>query len=485
MKKNNLIVFGLILGLNLFAQDKKPNVLFIAIDDLRPELACYGKSQIISPNIDKLAEEGVVFTRAYCQVPLCGPSRLSIMTGMHPDRLGNYGMSANKIIEWREHRPNITSLPQQFRKNGYYAIGFGKIYDNRLGLDMGYSWDEFTQGWKGDYHSPRAKEILAKAKADKNAGIEPKIIRPAVDCYDTPDETYTDGSNAQLAINFIDNYKSEKPFFLAVGFAKPHLPFVAPKKYWDMYERKNIKLPEIRNALNRFTEYTLSPYKEIESYIDKSIIDDEKILELRHGYFACVSYIDAQLGKIIKALDEKGELDNTIIVLWGDHGFKLGDYGEWAKATNLEVDARVPLIVRLPNKKGAGLKSSSLIELTDVLPTLCDAANIAIPAGAEGKSMLPLMENPNTKIRDFALTQYSRNKDVMGYSLRTDKWRYTEWINPKTGKKHEEELYEIKDESLMEEKNVEKEYPGEVKNFSKVLHDYIKSSVKWEGKTIP
>ncbi len=485
MIKIILFFFGLILGINLYAQDKKPNLLFIAVDDLRPELACYGKSQIISPNIDRLAEEGVVFTRAYCQIPLCGPSRLSIMTGMHPDRLGNYGMSANKIIEWREHRPGITSLPEQFRKNGYYAIGFGKIYDNRLGLDIGYSWDKFTQGWKGEYISPRAQELLAKAKADKKAGIEPMIIRPAVDYYDTPDETYTDGSNAQLAINFIDNYKSDKPFFLAVGFAKPHLPFVAPKKYWDMYDRKNIKLPEISTALKGFTEYTLSPYKEIESYINKSIIEEEKILELRHGYYASISYIDAQLGKIIKALEMKGEMDNTIIVLWGDHGFKLGDYGEWAKATNLEVDARVPLIVRLPGKKGAGLKSSALVELTDVLPTLCDAANITIPDGAEGRSILPLMEDPNAKIRDFALTQYSRNKAIMGYSMRTDKWRYTEWINPMTGKKIEEELYKINDDTLMEEKNVEKEYASEVKKLSKILHDYIKNSVKWQGKTIP
>src|SRR6056297_744563 len=163
MKRLVFVVIVFFFGVSLFAQNNRPNVLFIAIDDMRPELNCYGKSQIISPTIDQIASDGIVFTRAYCQVALCGPSRLSIMTGMHPDRLKNYGMSSSNKIEWREHRPGITSLPQQFRNNGYYAIGFGKIYDNRLGLDIGYSWDSFVQGWKGAYISPRAKQILAQA----------------------------------------------------------------------------------------------------------------------------------------------------------------------------------------------------------------------------------------------------------------------------------------------------------------------------------
>ena len=476
-------IIVLLICLNSFSQLKQPNVLFIAIDDMRPELNSYGKSQIISPNIDKLANEGIVFTRAYCQVALCGPSRLSLMTGMHPDGIKNYGMSKSNKIEWRDFRPGVTSIPEQFRKNGYFAIGFGKIYDNRLGVDENFSWDEFNEGWKGKYISPRAKKILAEAKAARNAGKKPEITRPAVDYYDTADESYTDGNIAKLAVDFVNGYDSEKPFFLAVGFNKPHLPFVAPKKYWDLYEREKIKLPEYLKPPKEKTPYTLSPYKEIEDYISKTIIDEAKIKELRHGYYACVSYVDAQIGKIINALIEKGELENTIIVLWGDHGFKLGDYGEWAKATNLEVDARVPLIFRLPAKENAGTKVATPVELTDIMPTLCDVANIKTPSNAEGESLLPLFFNPEADFRPFALTQYARKE--MAYSIRTKEWRYTEYVNKKSYETIEQELYRIDDQTLMEDENVEGKYPNVVKEMSKILHDYIKTAPKWDGPQIP
>ena len=485
---NKKLLFGVLAlfsATTLFSQKKKPHVLFIAIDDMRPELNCYGETQIKSPNIDRIAEEGITYTRAYCQIALCGPSRLSIMTGMHPDRIGNYGMSSSNKIEWRDHRPGITSLPQQFRNYGYYAIGWGKIYDNRLGLDIGYSWDQFTQGWKGQYVSPRAQRILEIADSIKALGEEPDVIRPAVDFYDTPDETYTDGSNAELAIDFINNYEGDAPLFLAVGFNKPHLPFVAPKKYWDLYERDSIKLPEFGVPPEGITEYTLSPYKEIESYISKSIIDEDKIKELRHGYYACVSYVDAQIGKILNALEAKGELDNTIILLWGDHGFKLGDFGEWAKATNLEADARVPLILRMPSKVASNTSNDNPVELVDVLPTLCDAANLPIPLEAEGKSLLSMICMPDDEFRKFALTQYRRKATNMGYSIRTDEWRYTEWINPYTGETNDEELYRIQDDILMEEKNVEDVYPDIIRRMSEMLHHYLDNAKRWEGETIP
>ena len=476
-------IIVLLIFLNSFSQSKQPNILFIAIDDMRPELNSYGISQIISPNIDKLANEGIVFTRAYCQVAVCGPSRLSLMTGMHPDGIKNYGMSKSNKIEWRDFRPGVTSIPEQFRNNGYFAIGFGKIYDNRLGIDKNFSWDEFNEGWKGKYISPRAKKILAEAKAARNAGKKPEITRPAVDYYDTADESYTDGNIAKLAVDFVNEYDSEKPFFLAVGFNKPHLPFVAPKKYWDLYEREKIKLPEYLKPPKGKTTYTLSPYKEIEDYISKTIIDEAKIKELRHGYYACVSYVDAQIGKIINALIEKGELENTIIVLWGDHGFKLGDFGEWAKATNLEVDARVPLIFRLPAKENAGTKVATPVELTDIMPTLCDVANIKTPSNAEGESLLPLFFNPEADFRPFALTQYSRKE--MAYSIRTKEWRYTEYVNKKSYETIEQELYRIDDQTLMEDENVEGKYPNVVKEMSKILHDYIKTAPKWDGPQIP
>ncbi|MCK4921753.1 MAG: sulfatase [Bacteroidales bacterium] len=483
MKKFLLKAIAVSFTSSLFAQNDKPNVLFIAIDDMRPELNCYGESQIISPNMDRLANEGITFTRAYCQQALCGPSRLSLMTGMHPDGIGNYGMNSSNKIEWRDYRPGVTSLPEQFRNNGYYAEGFGKIYDNRLGIDEGYSWDKFTQGWKGAYSSPRAQEILATADSLIAIGEEPDIIRPAVDFWDTTDETYTDGSNTKLAVEFLQNYIKDEPFFLAVGFSKPHLPFVAPKKYWDLYDRNSIKLPQYANVAPGFTEYTLSPYKEIESYISRSIIDEDKTKELRHGYYACISYVDAQIGKILQALEDKGELQNTIIVLWGDHGFKLGDFGEWAKATNLEIDTRVPFIIRFPKKSMAGTKIATPIELTDIMPTLCDFANIETPSNAEGKSLLPLLCDQNAELRPFALTQYPRNG--MAYSIRTQKWRYTEYVDKNTFETREQELYLIRDEILMEEENVEDLYPEEVARLSKMLHDYLETAPRWDGPAIP
>ena len=232
-----------------------------------------------------------------------------------------------------------------------------------------------------------------------------------------------------------------------------------------------------------YRPYSFSSYKEIEDYISKTIIDEAKIKELRHGYYACVSYVDAQIGKIINALIEKGELENTIIVLWGDHGFKLGDYGEWAKATNLEVDARVPLIFRLPAKENAGTKVATPVELTDIMPTLCDVANIKTPSNAEGESLLPLFFNPEADFRPFALTQYARKE--MAYSIRTKEWRYTEYVNKKSYETIEQELYRIDDQTLMEDENVEGKYPNVVKEMSKILHDYIKTAPKWDGPQIP
>ena len=256
--------FGIVPS--LASGTEKPNILFIAIDDLRPELACYGATPVKSPNIDKLASEGIVFKHAYCQQALCGPSRVSLMTGVHPDRLGIYGMSNENPIEWRETRKGITSLPEQLRKNGYTTVGFGKIYDNRLGIDRGYSWDEFTEGWKNQFASPENREIVKNIWLAQQKGSPISQRKPAWECYDAPDDVYTDGSNTQLAISFLMKYNDSKPFFLAVGFDKPHLPFVAPQKYWDLYSSDEIQMPEVRETPEGMTGYTLSPYKEIFDY---------------------------------------------------------------------------------------------------------------------------------------------------------------------------------------------------------------------------
>jgi len=460
---------------------KKPNVLFIAIDDLRPELGCYENSKVISPNIDRLAAEGVLFERAYCQLAVCGPSRLSIMTGRHLESLGVFGMSGSNIIDWRETRKGVTTLPEQFRKNGYYSLGIGKLFDYRLGRDEGYSWDMLTGNRTPHFANPENARKEKQRGIDRRSGKKNPQRRPAVESYDTADETYTDGNCTKLAIEFLNTRDESVPFFLAVGYVKPHLPFVAPKKYWDLYDRSEIDLPKDNHMPPSTASYAFSSYKEIFDYEVDAPITEDVVRELRHGYYACVSYVDAQVGKLVAALEEKGELENTIIVVWGDHGFKLGDYGEWAKHTNLELDTRVPLIFRLPNGKGAGKRSASMVELVDVLPTICEAAGVAIPDSAEGKSLLPLFEDPKINVRDFALSQYSRGRNVMGYSIRFPSWRYTEWIDRSNGAILERELYRLSGDDFLEIENLAEEFPEQADVFSKQLRERLDSAEKWEG----
>lgn len=468
------MIFRCLLFLSLFpfcsfSQENKPNVLFIAVDDLRPELGCYGHNEVKSPTIDAIANAGVVFTKAYCQNALCGPSRASLMSGCYPDKIKVYGMSEYNKTQWDNSRPSFITLSEQFRNYGYYAEGFGKIYDNRLGLDVGSSWNAFTQGWKNKYISPRAQSILKTADSLTALGKEPDIIRPAVDFYDTPDETYTDGNNAKLAVEFIQNYNSSEPYFLALGFSKPHLPFVAPKKYWDMYNRDSISLPEFTSdPVNSNPDYTFTPYAEIESYINKSIITEDKIKELRHGYFACISYIDAQLAKVLQALEDKGELNNTIIVFWGDHGFKLGDYNRWAKMTNLDVDARAPLIIKLPEGQNTPVVCNSPVDFVDILPTVCEAAGLPVPASSQGTSLMPILKDKAEAVREYAFFQSS----ATDYTIRTDRWHYTEYRKKNTTTVEYRELYDLGDGTIQRE-NVIDQHPTVVAELAVTLQQAI------------
>jgi iduronate 2-sulfatase len=413
-----------------------PNVLFIAVDDLRPELGCYGNTTVVTPNIDRLAADGTVFRRAYCQQALCGPSRVSLLTGKYPDQLKIWGMSAANPIEWRTERPGVTSLPEQFRKHGYKTIGFGKIFDDRLGLDRAVSWDSFTPGGRPTYADPENARI-GKGKSP---------TRPAFEQIDAPDNEYSDGSNTDSAIRTIKEHDSTQPLFLAVGFIRPHLPFVAPKKYWDLYNPDRFEVSRRVVPPEGHSEYLLSNYQEIFTYDVPNPIPDAIQRKLIHAYFACISYVDAQIGRIVDALKQQGGYENTIIVLWGDHGFKLGEYGQWAKATNLELDARVPLILKLTkNQCPAGKSTMSLVQLVDVMPTLCEAAGLPIPESVDGMSLMPVLKNPLETIRDFALTQYPRHNKTMAYSIRTDMYRYHEVLQKPTGDTIATELYRVDD----------------------------------------
>jgi len=430
LKKLVLSGTGLLLFSNSGLTAERLNVLFIAVDDLRPELNCYGRTEIKSPHIDALAAKGTLFERTYCQVAVCGASRASLMTGLRPQttRCWNYK------TPMREKNPDALSMPQHFKAQGYTTLSIGKIYHA--------SNDDFPQGWSEKplrglgpaYASPAGMAASTKARRiQRETGV--RTNGPASENGgDVSDDAYNDGMVAKTAVERMKKLASSNaPFFLAVGFNKPHLPFNAPKKYWDLYDRSKIKVPSRNKAINGLP-YDGSSWGELKNYSDISKktkrLDDAKTRELIHGYRASVSYMDAQIGRLIKGLEENGLAKNTIVVLWGDHGYYLGDYGEWCKHTTYEVAAKVPLVIVAPGQK-KGQRTKALAELVDLFPTLCDLTEIPTPKNLHGVSLKPLLSKPKTPWKDGAFSQYFKSKPgvgkVLGTSLRTDRYRYTEW----------------------------------------------------------
>ncbi len=457
MKKLFVVIISLIsinsISFQGAAQDKK-NVLFIAVDDLKPELACYGHPEIISPNIDQLAEKGVLFLKAYCQQAVCAPSRASLLTGLRPDETKVWDL---KTI-MRDHVPNVLTMPQYFRQNGYETVALGKIFDPRSvdkKLDE-LSWsipyksvntkdypEEFGVPFAGRWQLKETKEKAAyyhKIAIEKGMkGQKANVyamgqIKPSTETVDGPDEVYEDGQIAANAIGLMRKLsKGDKPFFLAVGFHKPHLPFNAPKKYWDLYNSKNMELSLWQQKPINGPDIAMHNWGELKSYIDipgeimsDGRINENKQRELIHAYFACISYVDAQIGKLMDELKKEGLEKNTVIVLWGDHGWHLGDHGLWCKHSNFEQATHAPLIFVDPNYKGK-IKNNSTVEFVDIFPTLTELTGLATPPNLPGKSLVPIMQGKTAKVKDFAVSQYPRGKDVMGYSLRTADYRYTEW----------------------------------------------------------
>ncbi|MDO6473352.1 sulfatase [Maribacter sp. 1_MG-2023] len=401
---------------------KKPNILFIAIDDLRPELGAYGSEVAITPNMDALASKGLLFNNAYCQEAICSPSRASVMTGARPETI--------KVIEnfsyFRDLNPDIVTLPQHLQTEGYETVYAGKIFH------PGYTDEELSWSRKAysgpnvadmpkrirGYVLPENQEMFKKNQAEVIAKYGENAPRnglgkgPAYEFADAPDNTYEDGHNTELAIETMKEMaKNEKPFFLGLGFLKPHLEWIAPKKYWDLYEGKDLQMTDQHEgpingaAMGLHASFELRARADIPNYGD---IDEEQAKNLKRAYLATVSYVDAQIGKMLKALDEAGLRDNTIIMLWSDHGWHLGDMGIWGKATNYEIATRVPLIVSTPNMSEAvrGTKTNALVELVDMYPTLCDLAGVSIPESLEGQSFKPLLSDPNRKWKDAAFTQF-------------------------------------------------------------------------------
>ncbi|EAQ77833.1 iduronate-2-sulfatase [Blastopirellula marina DSM 3645] len=429
------------------AADRQPNVLFIAVDDLRTELGCYGASQIHSPNIDRLAAAGTVFTRAYCQQAVCSPSRTSLMTGLRPDSTKVYDL----VTHFRKNVPDVVTLGQHFKQNGYYSVSMGKIYHG--GYDDPPTWSEPArkpQGGAGYVLAENLQTITDKRNAARAKGLRGVQLSraargPATEMADVADNAYADGAVADLAVKSLRELSQrDEPFFLAVGFVKPHLPFNAPKKYWDMYDPAKIELAANPYPPKNVTPYSLTSWGEMRVYdgIPKQgDLSPEKARELKHGYYACISYTDANVGKLLDELDKLKLTDETIVVLWGDHGWKLGEHNSWCKHTNFEDDANAPLIIRAPGQKSPGAKSTALVEFVDIYPTLCELAALPLPQHLEGTSAAPLLDQPDAAWKTAAFSQYPR-RQIMGYTMKTDRYRFTAWKNKKSGKVVATELYD-------------------------------------------
>jgi len=420
----------------------KPNVLFIAVDDLRPQLGCYGQKQIISPNIDKLASWGTLFNRAYCQQAVCAPSRASLMTGCRPDTTTIYDLETPV----RTAMPDVLTLGQHFKNNGYETMSMGKIYHHRSD-DNGIGWSVRAWSpkgdWKGRGYMTEAAQKRILSAAEARTGKYRRGVGPAYEAADVADDAYPDGVTCNKALAEMKRLK-DKPFFLAVGFVKPHLPFNAPKKYWDMYDRKKITLPANRKAPKDAASMAMTSWGELRGYVGmpaKGPVSDDEARTLIHGYYACVTYVDVLVGKLMGQLEKLGLRDNTVVILWGDHGWKLGEYGSWCKHTNFEIDTHVPMILAAPGQKGKQ-RTDALVEFVDIYPTLSDLCGLEIPKQCEGSSMVPLLKDPKRRWKAASFSQYPRGR-VMGYSMRTARYRYTEWRMRKGGKVVERELYDL------------------------------------------
>ncbi|MCB1065957.1 MAG: sulfatase, partial [Verrucomicrobiae bacterium] len=441
------LLFVILLALCPSLQAKPLNVLFIAVDDLRPDLGCYGVEYAKTPQIDRLAAAGVVFEHAYCQQAVCSPSRSSILTGRGPDATKVWDLDTH----FRAALPDCVTLPQYFKTNGYHTVGLGKIEHH--GFEDGASWSDprwFPSGYlvsadptdwtkqsvtrfpgvPSEFANPLPPE---EAKKSANGKIK---TGPSYEVSPKTDDELPDGATAAEAVKRLGELKAKgEPFFLAVGFVKPHLPFVAPKKYWDLYDPDAIPLPAIDHLPEGTADFVGHTNGELHSYPgvpEGNPIPEDFARTLRHGYHACVSYIDAQVGRLLDALDQQGLADDTVVVFWGDHGWQLGDHGLWHKHTNFELAARAPLILSAPGFRSAGGKCSAPVEFVDVYPTLADVCGLPIPDGLDGASLRPYLESPATPMQKPAISQYPRSSkehggQLMGYSVRDERWRATFW----------------------------------------------------------
>ena len=484
-----IVILGSILQSECSASsEERPNVLLICVDDLRPELGCYGNDHIITPHMDSLAEKSFLFTRAYCQQAVCNPSRVSFLTGLRPDSTKVWDL----VTGFRDVLPDVTTLPQQFKQNGYRTLGYGKIFHNPWPDNVSWSephqWPRNTKLW-----SEKAKEGLAQFQEKlRQQGIPDNSVNrlraQATEVVDYPENKHIDAAIADQSIAALRRLaKQDQPFFLGTGFIRPHLPFVVPRKYWDLYDREQISLAENHFPPRGAPAFAMNTMYELRDYYNfletprpsEDALSEAQQRALKHGYFAAVSFIDAQIGKLIAELERLQLRENTIIVLWGDHGWKLGEHRSWCKQTNYEIDTRVPLLIHVPEpflqkttNKG---RIDTVVESLDVYPTLCQLAGLPIPMHLEGQSLVPLLEQPTTSWGNRAVSQFSRRDgkhERMGYALRTDRYRYIEWLARNTCQTVAKELYDHEVDPL-ENQNI-----SEDPDYKEILS--TQATILWE-----
>ncbi len=432
------------------AAEKKPNILFIVVDDLRPELNFYGANHINSPSLDKLAGESLIFERAYCNIPVCGASRASLLTGARPTRK----RFINAHIKKDEDYPEATSLPMLLKQNGYKTISNGKIYHYQN--DDAEAWDEIWHPkslW--DYALAESQEI----RKNTHRGLPFEAAK-------VHDSVYRDGKTALKVIQDLNKLKeANQPFFLTMGLSKPHLPFTAPQKYWDLYDRDKIELPESYiqpESTPRYAFHNFGELRQYENIPKKGDLPNALAKELIHGYYACVSYIDAQIGLVLDELKRLDLEDDTIVILWGDHGWNLGDHKLWSKHVTFETALRTPLIIKVPGKT-KGLKTNAITEFIDVYPSLAELTSIEIPDTVDGKSFVPIINRKSVE-KNWAVSKF---KDAV--TLIKGDLFYTEWVKD-DGVAYARMLFDHKTDPLELDNLSEKpQYQDKVIELSKEL----------------
>jgi iduronate 2-sulfatase len=459
----------LLLALAIASATERPNVLLICVDDLKPLLGCYGDATVRSPNFDRLAKRGMRFDRAYCNQAVCAPSRNALMTGLRPQTLGIYDLGTN----FRRAVPQAVTWPQHFMAHGYRAEALGKIYH------MGHGNGDDRASWSvppWDIAGPglRTYHLSANRSGDKGRGA-------AYESADVPDEGYVDGAMVGIAQARLQALaQGGAPWFLAVGFHKPHLPFIAPKRYWDLYQRSAFVLPSAA-APQGAPAYALQDGGELRQYLGipaTGALDDGLARTLIHGYHASISYVDAQLGRLLDVLDASGQAQRTIIVLWGDHGWHLGDHGLWCKHTNYEQAARIPLIIAGPGI--AAGTSGALIETVDLYPTISALAGLPAPSGLDGLSQAAVLGG-GAPLRDHVIHVYPRGPRI-GRAIRTEGHRLVEWKRPgEAPERAEFELYDYQDDPL-ETRNLAAARPEEMARLRALLATHPEAEAQIDGK---